>query len=43
MDTKSIWADLESIRNDLKGLPGSREVSLAITKVEEAMHWLKDA
>ena len=31
------------LRTALEGLPKSREISLAITKVEEAEHWLRAA
>jgi hypothetical protein len=31
------------LRTALEGLPKSREIALAITKVEEAEHWLRAA
>ena len=43
MSPESLAADIESIRLDVSKLDKSREVALAITKLEEAEMWLKAA
>jgi hypothetical protein len=40
---ESLAADIESVRNDVARLAPSREVSLALTKLDEARMWLEAA
>lgn len=39
--TDSAAIALESVLSDMRGEPQSRELSCAITRAEEALHWLQ--
>lgn len=43
INPESLSADIESVKLDVKRLAPSREVSLAITKLDEAEFWLMRA
>lgn len=37
-----ILGELDRVQISLDGVKRSREISLAITKIQEAKHWIKD-